>query len=389
MLVKNTSLSPISLVLPGNPGQLVSQVLAVTCNADVSGSLNNRYFLLNEVSGPGAYVWFNVGGAGVDPGPFGASVPGLYGSNSMYRTSIQVSFAQNASGATIAAAIASALAPYSARWTASVASNVLSITYTVGGLVPNQSSVPGIDQGTGFSFVLSQLGGVNQQVVFLPGVVTPVVDSLAPAVQFAAQQNPALEIIFTGVALNCSFVVDHANGNGLGIRSYKGPAGISVYGYSSVPVSGNHVPSGFLQVLFSKSYSQYFGGFHGFVSPLSGSNVNAGSFTPGSVYVITSVGSTNWAAIGVPSNTTPVAGVAFIATGAGSGSGTAQLTSVSGVGHIEVVGDPNQSIDSLSGGGYLLSQYVSPTLTGGAFVSPYVATQPADNSVVGLTFYLG
>jgi len=50
-------------------------------------------------------------------------------------------------------------------------------------------------------------------------------------------------------------------------------------------------------------------------------SVNAGSFTPGFSYQITSLGNTNWTAIGAGIN--PQVGDVFTATGAGSGSGTA------------------------------------------------------------------
>ena len=50
------------------------------------------------------------------------------------------------------------------------------------------------------------------------------------------------------------------------------------------------------------------------------STVNAGSFLPGYTYTIVSVGTTNFMAIGAASNTI---GVVFIATGVGSGTGTA------------------------------------------------------------------
>ena len=51
-------------------------------------------------------------------------------------------------------------------------------------------------------------------------------------------------------------------------------------------------------------------------------SVNAGSFVPGSTYTITTVGDTNWVAIGASANSL---GVVFVATGAGSGSGVATL----------------------------------------------------------------
>ena len=55
--------------------------------------------------------------------------------------------------------------------------------------------------------------------------------------------------------------------------------------------------------------------------------VSAGSFVPTSTYTITSVGSTNFMAIGASANTV---GVVFTATGAGSGSGDAVLGTISG-----------------------------------------------------------
>lgn len=47
-------------------------------------------------------------------------------------------------------------------------------------------------------------------------------------------------------------------------------------------------------------------------------NVSAGSFVAGNIYTIKTVGSTDWVAIGAPSNTV---GITFSATGVGSGSG--------------------------------------------------------------------
>jgi len=56
------------------------------------------------------------------------------------------------------------------------------------------------------------------------------------------------------------------------------------------------------------------------------SSYTAGSFTVGSIYTITSVGTTNFIAIGASSS---AVGVVFTATGVGSGTGTAVLTSTS------------------------------------------------------------
>jgi hypothetical protein len=56
-------------------------------------------------------------------------------------------------------------------------------------------------------------------------------------------------------------------------------------------------------------------------------DANAGSFSTGRTYIITSVGTTDFTAIGAASNTV---GVSFVATGPGSGTGTASITAVYG-----------------------------------------------------------
>jgi hypothetical protein len=73
-------------------------------------------------------------------------------------------------------------------------------------------------------------------------------------------------------------------------------------------------------------------------------NTTAGSFITGDVYIITSVGTTNFTAIGASSNTV---GVSFTATGPGSGTGTATITSpftIAHTGGISVVVYPQYGI---------------------------------------------
>jgi len=381
MLVKNNGSTPVSVVLPAAPGQFIQQVMQVVCGPDVGGQLNGRAFLLNEVasSGSGAYIWFNVGGQGFDPGPIAG------------RTGVEVDVALNASAATIASAINTAIAAHLAgRFSSVIVASVdVNITNVVGGVVPGSSNVNSVDQGTGFGFSILTLGAEQYNYSWAPLQVLQFNDSLATSIQAACLLNPSLEIIIPGAALNCSFIVDATNGNGLGIRSLKSSQGFSkVYGHSTVPVVGNSVPAGFVQIFFTEAFTQYFGGFAGPVAPTTGSNVTAGSFVIGKAYVITSLGNTNWHSIGVPSNITPVIGVAFFATGIGAGTGVAQLPSVSGIDSIEVVGDPNQTINAV-GGGYIILQYIAPTISTGAYIAPMIPTQPADNTVIGATFYLG
>ncbi len=201
--------------------------------------------------------------------------------------------------------------------------------------------------------------------------------------------------------IDCNFVVDSANTNGLGIRSLKGPGVANVFGYTSAtPAAGNNLVAGQFLVQFQDVYNRYYGGFSGFVSPLSGSSVAVTSgLSKGKAYVITSVGTTTlaeWQTLGVIPGIAPAPGVSFVAAtaSAGTGSGTVQATIPSNVLSIEVVGDPNLTLGSTQapangalngtpGGFILLSCYGLP-----ASGQVPALTAPADGSVMGCTFYL-
>jgi hypothetical protein len=101
------------------------------------------------------------------------------------------------------------------------------------------------------------------------------------------------------VLITCSFSVQKAQGNGLGIQSLKGPLVRNVFmNTSATPGLGangylNPNPAaGFALIQLKDGYSRYLGGFSGFVSPLTGSTVaiNSTALTIGQPYVIASVG---------------------------------------------------------------------------------------------------
>lgn len=190
------------------------------------------------------------------------------------------------------------------------------------------------------------------------------------------------------VILDCNFIVDSANGNGLGIRSLK-PTGsakgiASVYMHtSSTPATGNPNPaSGYIVVNFTDSWYGYISGFSGQVAPLSGSS--ATTTTAGSPVVIVSLGTATlaqWQAAGLPVGQTPTVGQAFIALATSvAGGGAVEASLVSGIDHIEVIGDPNQTLrSSVPGqGGYMILQCLAAG----------VVTAPANGSVIGLDFQL-
>ena len=189
------------------------------------------------------------------------------------------------------------------------------------------------------------------------------------------------------VLLDCNFVVDSTNGNGLGIRSLKGPCISAVYMHSSAPAAANpNPPPGYIYIKLADNYNRYLGGFSGQVSPLSGSSLT--TIVANSVYVIVSLGTATaaqWLAAGVPAGVTPAVGVAFVAkaslTIGGGAAVQAPATNGSGIDHVEIIGDPNvmlaNSAQPSNGGGYLIAAcFLSNTLTA-----------PANGSVVGLSFY--
>ena len=134
------------------------------------------------------------------------------------------------------------------------------------------------------------------------------------------------------VLLTCNFIVDSTNGNGLGIRSLKGP---------------------------------------------------------GNPYVIVSLGTATlaqWVAKGLPVGITPAVGVAFVANASGTIGGSAAvqapLSTGSGVDHFEVIGDPNLTL-----GGQAPSGPTGAFIVVQSFLSN-VLTQPANGSVIGLSFWM-
>lgn len=106
------------------------------------------------------------------------------------------------------------------------------------------------------------------------------------------------------VLIDCNFIVDSTNGNGLGIRSLKGQGVRDVFMYTSASagkgVSGllnpmAHTASeGYILINLRSNYNRYLGGFSGFASPTTGSTIqiNSGTagLTVGTPYIIAAPG---------------------------------------------------------------------------------------------------
>jgi hypothetical protein len=193
------------------------------------------------------------------------------------------------------------------------------------------------------------------------------------------------------VEIDCNFIVDNTNGNGLGVRSIKSNGYIqNVFMHTTATpgmgmggITNPNPPAGYCLVQFKNNFNVYLGGYSGFIPPLASTSLT--STTAGSPYVITSLGTTTLAqfeAAGLPKGLTPTVGQSFIATASGSlgGTGTLGAPGVPTVNQVCVVGDPNQSIANSSiaqnGGAYVLLQ----------FLGDLAVAAPANSTVVGLTF---
>lgn len=208
--------------------------------------------------------------------------------------------------------------------------------------------------------------------------------------------------------LDCNFVVDSTNGNGLGIRSLKGPYIQNVFMHTTqTPGAGNtntqtpnmtvtnpNPAAGTIIVQFNDNYNRSYTGGNANVSPISGTpvKIDNAALTPGVAYIITTLGNSStatWQSVGVPKGQTPQQGLSFVATSAGSSANTStsrvEATAAAGTGimTIETVGDPNTTLAPsilLQGfGGQMIFQCRDHT---GAIAAP------ADGSVISLGFLL-
>ena len=204
--------------------------------------------------------------------------------------------------------------------------------------------------------------------------------------------------------IQCNFVVDHANGNGLGIRSLKSNGYIrNVFMNTSQTPGTNdnytnpNPAAGYILVQMKQNFNYYLGGFQGFVSPSTGSVKidNGATLTVGNPYIISTLGNATaaqWTLVGVPAGVTPAVGVSFIAIATGGGSGNTSTSrvstpTISGATSMEVIGDPNASISNANiasnGGAWILLQVLGAT---NSSTTTLIPTAPADNSVLGMTF---
>ena len=117
---------------------------SVTCVADVTGSLNNKYFLLNTPAGGTAYyVWMNVNAAGADPAVAG-------------RTGIEVALATDDADTVVATKVRAVLEAHSAFTAGAPVGAVILVDNVVYGPV-----LDGAAGNSGFTVSTSTQGSYN------------------------------------------------------------------------------------------------------------------------------------------------------------------------------------------------------------------------------------
>ena len=96
----------------------------------------------------------------------------------------------------------------------------------------------------------------------------------------------------------------------------------------------------------------------------------------------------DWQSVGLPAGLVPAINQSFIATATGGALGSGQVKAIgsSGIGSMEVVGDPTQSIDNTNiasyGGAWVLVQFLSPTSSS---VTTAIPAAPAAGSTVNMS----
>lgn len=313
--------------------------------ADVTGSLASTYFTLYDSYGNTFVIWFYVTGVGGSQPQLGPSAP--LGSPGLQY--VQQTIAENASASTIGTDLASTIA-----------------------LLPSGITGTYSFTATGTTTV-TVVSTTNLPVAGIPMDGTGTIPSQGPAV-------PIFFTITSGSATSGSVWTD-----GLG-HLYTVSATIS--SQTLLKTTGVGAPGTNLAGTLT------FVSGSGSTTALTFSNAVTG-FATGFTFAQT-VSDTNlqdWQGVGLPAGLIPTVNQSFIATATGSGgsTGTVYPAGVSGITSIEVIGDANQSIapqpygPSPHVGGWILVQFLAATSSS---VTSLVATAPANNSVVGMSFYV-
>lgn len=202
--------------------------------------------------------------------------------------------------------------------------------------------------------------------------------------------------------INTTFTVTPTNG--LGITSLKSNGYVeNVFMHTSTtPTANNGFTNpnpavGFAVIQLKQNLWNFLGLAGHVLTPpnVTATKIDNSALTVGQVYVISTLGNATaaqWATVGVPAGITPAVGVAFVAIATTAGTANTStsrvmLPSVSATSSVEVVGVSNVMTTSniaSNAGQQIILQFLAPTISTGAYVSPFIPTAPATGTVVSL-----
>lgn len=180
MGIENVKVEPVEVYV----GTDAYQVEKITCVADVSSSLNNKYFIMYEPSGAQHLFWYNVAAGGTDP-----AISGY--------TSHVIAIAANDSATAVATATKTVIDGLSG-FSATSSNAVITVTGAAYGY-----AIPGHDSQaakTGFAFELSVTGDTFAKLGIIDGDIKVGGLSRSPVDVTSHQTGTSvLGQIFTGV----------------------------------------------------------------------------------------------------------------------------------------------------------------------------------------------
>lgn len=139
MSIENVKVRPMYVYI----GKDTAQIQTIKCVADVSSSLQNKYFLFHDSAGVKRYAWFNVATLGTDPAPAGGW------------TGHAVAISSNDTASAVATALAAVLTAVSG-FDAAASGAVVTLTATAIGYA--QPAIDSVAAPTGFAFKVTTLG---------------------------------------------------------------------------------------------------------------------------------------------------------------------------------------------------------------------------------------
>jgi hypothetical protein len=156
--------------------------------------------------------------------------------------------------------------------------------------------------------------------------------------------------------------------------------------------------AGYIHVKLTDNYRTFLGFDWAAEPPVTGSAINISDssvLTQGVPYQIVTVGTStqaNWVAVGMPNGVTAAAGVSFIAsvTGGGTGTGTVKALGIAGITSMEVVGNPGLTTINPTGstsytGAWFIFQCLAAT---NSSTTTQIPTAPTTGSVINMKLLL-